>query len=144
MVVPDQRHHAQPAVEEGLQLFEAALDGVSPFDAVDPGHATGGARGLELALVADQAEAVRPPIGELARRRGEVTAEVVAARVLTDEQQQALADALRSAAGSKIQVSTKVDPGLTGGLVVRVGSRMVDSSLRSKLEKMQYAMKGVA
>lgn len=82
-------------------------------------------------------------LAELSRRRGEVTAEVVAARALSDQQQQALAEALRSAAGSKVQISTKVDPGLIGGLVVRVGSRMIDGSLRTKLQRLQLAMKGV-
>jgi len=82
-------------------------------------------------------------LAELSRRRGEITAEVTAARALSDQQQDALADALRSAAGSKVQISTKVDPGLIGGLVVKVGSRMIDGSLRTKLQRLQLAMKGV-
>ncbi len=81
---------------------------------------------------------------ELAQRRGEVTAVVTAARSLTKEQESALTDKLRKVVGAKVQVDLQVDPELLGGLVVRVGSRMVDSSLRSKLEKLQYAMKGVA
>jgi len=56
----------------------------------------------------------------------------------------ALTERLRKVVGAKVQVDLKVDPELLGGLVVRVGSRMIDSSLRSKLEKLQYAMKGVA
>jgi F-type H+-transporting ATPase subunit delta len=83
-------------------------------------------------------------LAELAHRRGEVTAVVTAARALTKEQQSALTERLRKVVGAKVQVDLKVDPALLGGLVVRVGSRMIDSSLRSKLEKLQYAMKGVA
>ena len=83
-------------------------------------------------------------LAELAHRRGEVTAVVTAARALTKEQESALTDKLRKVVGAKVQVDLQVDPELLGGLVVRVGSRMVDSSLRSKLEKLQYAMKGVA
>lgn len=80
---------------------------------------------------------------ELARRRGEVTAQVTAAHKLTDAQQNDLTTALRKVVGSKVDFDLKVDPALLGGLVVRVGSRMIDTSLRSKLEKLQYAMKGV-
>jgi F-type H+-transporting ATPase subunit delta len=80
----------------------------------------------------------------LADRRGETTAEVTAARALTAEQQASVAEAIRRAVGSKVSIDVKVDPGLLGGLVVRVGSRMIDSSLKTKLQKLQLAMKGVA
>lgn len=82
-------------------------------------------------------------LAELARRRGEVTARVTAAHDLTKTQQSALTDSLKKVVGSKVQVELDVDPALLGGLVVRVGSRMIDSSLRTKLEKLQFAMKGV-
>lgn len=80
----------------------------------------------------------------LARHRGEVTAEVTSATALSDTQQSALQQALKEAIGSTVSVSHEVDPGLLGGLVVRVGSRMVDSSLRTKLHRLQLAMKGAA
>jgi len=80
---------------------------------------------------------------ELARRRGEVTAQVTSAYDLSDAQRKALHDALKSAVGAKVQIDLKVDPGLIGGLVVKVGSRMIDNSLRSKLQRLQIAMKGV-
>ena len=82
-------------------------------------------------------------LSELARRRGEITAEVTSARSLSDSQQAALLDALRASVGSKVQLDLKVDPALIGGLIVKVGSRMIDSSLRSKLQRLQLAMKGV-
>jgi F-type H+-transporting ATPase subunit delta len=79
----------------------------------------------------------------LADRRGELTAEVTAARALTSDQQAAVAEAIRKAVGSKVSIDLKVDPELLGGLVVRVGSRMIDSSLKTKLQKLQLAMKGI-
>ena len=75
----------------------------------------------------------------LARRRGEETARVASAVALSDDR---LAEALRTAVGSKVRIETAVDPSLIGGLVVRVGSRMIDSSVRTKLQRLQLAMKG--
>lgn len=82
-------------------------------------------------------------LAELSRRRGEVTAKVISATDLSDTQQQALTEALKKSMGSKVQVDVTVDPGLIGGMIVKVGSRMIDSSLRSKLQRLQLAMKGV-
>jgi F-type H+-transporting ATPase subunit delta len=82
-------------------------------------------------------------LAELARRRGEITAEVTAARPLDDRQRQAVADAVQRAVGGRVSLDVKVDPSLIGGLVVKVASRMVDSSLRSKLQRLQLVMKGV-
>lgn len=80
---------------------------------------------------------------QLAQSRGEATAEVTSAQQLSDAQLKAVEDALKKAIGTKVQIEQKVDENLLGGLVVRVGSRMVDSSLRTKLQKMRLAMKGV-
>ena len=82
-------------------------------------------------------------LARLAARRGEVTAEVTSALALTPAQLGAVNEQLRKAMGSKIAVEVRVDPSLLGGLVVKVGSRMVDASLRSKLHRLQLAMKGV-
>lgn len=82
-------------------------------------------------------------LSQLAERRGEVTAEVVSARPLSDAQRDAVAAALRKAIGGKVAVAARVDPALIGGLVVKVGSRLIDSSLRTKLQRLQHAMKGV-
>jgi F-type H+-transporting ATPase subunit delta len=57
---------------------------------------------------------------------------------------QSLTAALKPIAGDKLSLDVKVDPGLLGGLVVKVGSRMFDSSLRTKLARLQLAMKGIA
>ena len=80
---------------------------------------------------------------ELARRRGEVTADVTTAHELSDDQAKALTDQIKKVVGAKVTIDQTVDPSLLGGMIVRVGSRMVDSSLRTKLNKMQLAMKGI-
>ena len=80
----------------------------------------------------------------LAHRRGEVTAEVTSAHPLNDDQQAALGAALRQVTGASVSMNVSVDPELIGGLVVRVGSRMIDSSLRTKLQKLQFVLKGAA
>ena len=82
--------------------------------------------------------------GLVADHRGEVTATVTSAAALSDSQRSAVEQALKQAIGSNVSVSTDVDPDLIGGMVVRVGSRMVDSSLRTKLQRLQLAMKGAA
>jgi F-type H+-transporting ATPase subunit delta len=84
-------------------------------------------------------------LAELARRRGETTATVISAVPLSPEQLQQLSASLRSVlGGAKVAVDAHVEPEILGGLVVRVGSRLFDSSIRSKLQRLQLAMKGVA
>jgi len=78
----------------------------------------------------------------LARRRGEITAEVTAAKPLSDAQMAALQDSLRQVVAGKVSVDLTVDPSLLGGLVVKVGSRLFDSSIRTKLQRMQQAIRG--
>ena len=79
----------------------------------------------------------------LADFRGEMTAQVSSAYPLTVSQTEELRDTLSTQLRRKIQLETTVDPSLLGGLVVRVGSRMIDNSLRTKLSNMQLAMKGI-
>jgi len=84
-------------------------------------------------------------LAELARRRGETTATVTSAVPLSPAQLQQLSDSLRSVLGSnKVSIDARVEPDILGGLVVKVGSRLFDSSVRSKLQRLQLAMKGVA
>jgi len=77
----------------------------------------------------------------VAQHRGEVSAEVTSAHPLTDAQVQKLTETLKAATGSDVRLSTKTDNSLLGGLVVKLGSRMVDTSLRTKLNRMKLAMK---
>ena len=81
-------------------------------------------------------------LAELAHRRGEIIAEVSSAQPLKQSQMEAVTNVLHAALGGKVTVDAKLDPSLIGGLVVRVGSRMIDASLKSKLQRLQLAMKG--
>ena len=80
----------------------------------------------------------------LAEQRGEVGAEVVSAVALSPEQLASVQQQLVAAVGQTVKLATTVDPGLLGGLVVRVGSRMIDASIRTKLQQLERAMKGAA
>lgn len=82
-------------------------------------------------------------LGRLAAKRGEVSAHVASAVPLSQAQQDALVSSLKSAFGGNVAVDVTVDPALLGGMVVKVGSRMVDSSLKTKLQHLKLAMKGV-
>ncbi len=79
----------------------------------------------------------------VAEKRGETTADVVSATPLSDAQQSALAQALSGAAGKTVHMKTSVDPELIGGIVVKLGSKMIDASLRSKLSRLRQSMKEV-
>ena len=79
----------------------------------------------------------------LAAERGEVVAKVTSARKLSDSQVKAVSAALKAAIGSDVSLESDVDESLIGGLVIKVGSRMVDSSIRTKLQNLKFAMKGV-
>jgi F-type H+-transporting ATPase subunit delta len=77
----------------------------------------------------------------VARHKGEVTAEVTLAEQPSEQHLAAVKDALKAVTKKDVQVDVKVDPSLIGGLVVKVGSRMVDTSLRTKLNAIKLAMK---
>jgi F-type H+-transporting ATPase subunit delta len=92
-----------------------------------------------LFAVRDMIRAYRAMV---ARHKGEVTAQVTVAEQLNDKNVDALKGALKSITGGKdVDLDVKVDPAIIGGLVVKVGSRMVDSSLRTKLNAIKLAMK---
>jgi F-type H+-transporting ATPase subunit delta len=80
----------------------------------------------------------------LAHFKGEVTADVTLAEAPKEAHLTAIKDALRAVAKKDVQVEVKVDPSIIGGLIVKVGSRMVDSSLRAKLNSLRHAMKEVS
>lgn len=79
----------------------------------------------------------------LAAHRGETTADVTSAEALSDAQVADLKAALKAVTGKDVQVNAKIDGSLIGGLVVKVGSRMIDSSLKTKLSSLKLAMKEV-
>ena len=77
-----------------------------------------------------------------AHARGETTAEVTSAHPLDDDQVAALKAKLTASLGRDVAIDMRVDPSILGGLIVRVGSRMTDSSIRTKLDNLALAMKG--
>ncbi len=78
-----------------------------------------------------------------AASRGEVTASVVSAAELSDANVDALKAVLKKAVGKNVKINATVDPSLIGGLIVKVGSRMIDTSLRTRLNSLKIAMKEV-
>ncbi len=123
-------------------LFELALDAILGKAGI------GGLAANFIKLVASNRRlfAIRDMIRDfrvlVARWKGEVTAEVTVAEKLSDQHLDALKGALKSVTGGKtVDLNVKVDPAIIGGLVVKLGSRMVDSSLRTKLNAIKHAMK---
>jgi F-type H+-transporting ATPase subunit delta len=77
----------------------------------------------------------------VAAHKGEVTAQVTVAQALSNAHREALQDVLRSVTKQRVQIDMEVGPAIIGGLIVKIGSRMVDSSLRTKLNAIKFAMK---
>ena len=80
----------------------------------------------------------------VARHKGEVTAHVTLAEAPSEQHLAAIKDALKAVTKKDVQVDVKVDPSIIGGLIVKLASRMVDSSLRTKLNALKHAMKEVS
>ena len=154
-------------VGEDLNAFQAILDGsddlqrlvsspvfgaeeqLGAIDAILAKAKIGGlaanfirlaAKNRRLFAVSDMISAYRALVAEA---RGEMTAEVTSADKLSAAQVTKLKSALKAVVGRDVQLATKVDAGILGGLIVKVGSRMVDSSLRTKLQNLKTSMKGV-
>jgi F-type H+-transporting ATPase subunit delta len=125
------------SVEQQLQALTAVLDRA----------AIGGlaANLLKLATSNRRLFAVRDMIKAfralVAQHKGEATAAVTVAEQLKSAHVDALRAALKSVTGKDVDLDVKVDPAILGGLVVKLGSRMVDSSLRTKLNAIKHAMK---
>ena len=77
----------------------------------------------------------------VAKHKGEVTAEVTVAEQLNDARMNDIRDALKQVTGKDVKIDVTVDPSIIGGLKVKLGSRMVDASLRTKLNSIKFAMK---
>jgi len=91
-----------------------------------------------LFAVRDMIKAYR---GLVAEHKGEATAEVTVAERLKDEHVAALRSALKTVSGKDVDLDIRIDPSIIGGLVVKLGSRMVDTSLRTRLNAIRHAMK---
>ena len=97
------------------------------------------ARNRRLFAIRDMIAAFRKLV---AAARGEVSAEVISAHELKPAQVEALKAELKAAEARDVKLSQRVDPAILGGLIVKVGSRMIDNSLRTKLQSLKVAMKG--
>jgi len=128
------------SAEEQVKALTAVLDGTG----------IAGLAGQFLKLVASNRRlfAVRDMIDAyralLANHKGEVTAEVTLADGPSDSQLAAIKEALAAVTKKDVKIDVRIDPAIIGGLIVKLGSRMVDNSLRTKLNAMKYAMKGIA
>jgi F-type H+-transporting ATPase subunit delta len=80
----------------------------------------------------------------VAQHRGEIRALVISASKLSDKHKKALAETLKSTIGQDVKIDTLIDPDLLGGLIVKVGSKMIDNSLCTKLNNLRVAMKEVS
>ena len=96
------------------------------------------ARKRRLSALGGMAEAF---LADLARRQGKVSAEITVAQALTDAQAETVSGTIRRSLGDKVAISVAVDPELLGGMVVKIGSRLIDNSLKTKIDKLQLAMK---
>lgn len=106
-------------------------------------------RNLVGVMITNRRLAALPQVAQafgalLAERRGQQSAEVVTAHPLTDTQRAQITARLTEAGYSGVRLLETVDPSMLGGLVVKIGSRLYDSSVKSKLLRLQYAMKGAA
>jgi len=143
------------AEDAGFRAFirDPRLDAASQqrgaFAILDRAGIGGEVRNLVGVLIANRRLAALPDViaafgGLLAEQRGQQTAEVITAHPLTEVQRAQLTARLTEAGYSNVKLVERVDPSLLGGLVVRLGSRLYDSSIKSKLQRLQYAMKGAA
>ena len=122
------------------KALDAVLDkaGIGGLTAKFLGVVTANRR---LFAVRDVVKAYRALV---ARHHGEISAQVTVAEPLSDAHRAAIMDTLKSVTGKdNVGLDVKVDPAIIGGLVVKLGSRMVDSSLRTKLNSIRHAMKEV-
>jgi F-type H+-transporting ATPase subunit delta len=125
------------AAEAQLKALSAVLDraGISGISANFLNVLTANRR---LFAVAD---VVRAFDALVAKFKGEASADVTVAEALSDKNLGALKTALKSVTGKDVALNVKIDPSIIGGLIVKLGSRMVDSSLRTKLNSIKHAMK---
>ena len=155
-----------PVVEASLNTVRDALDQVPDFKALTTSPLIArGAAGNAVAAVASELRldatttnflgvlahnrrlkelpaVIRAFRALAARYRGETTAQVTSAHALTSDQVDALKQQLRARIGRDVSVDLSVDPSLLGGLVVKIGSQMIDSSIKTRLNSLAQAMKG--
>jgi F-type H+-transporting ATPase subunit delta len=127
-------------------VFSAEEQGRALAAVLDKAGVTGITANFLRVLTANRrlfavADVVRGFDALVAKYRGEATADVTVAEPLNDKNLDALKTALKSVTGKDVALNVKIDPSIIGGLIVKLGSRMVDSSLRTKLNSIKHAMK---
>ena len=156
-----------PAIEKDVDALEAALSVSSDFrDLIHSPVYSRAAQGKAVTAIAKKMglsgnltnllalmatkrrlfvlpQLIRSLRGLIADEKGEVTADVIAAKEMTQAQQDKLAKTLKSSVGKDVKIKLAVDESLIGGLIVKVGSKMIDTSIRSKLANLQNSMKEV-
>jgi len=125
------------STKEQLQALSAVLDRAG-IRGLAANFLKLAASNRRLFAVRDMIKAFRALV---AQHKGEATAEVTVAEPLKDQHVDALRAALKAVTGKDVDLDVKVDPAILGGLVVKLGSRMVDNSLRTKLNGIKHAMK---
>lgn len=128
------------ATDAKSAAIESILEKIKPHELLANTLRLVARNGRLFALVAIIAEYKRLA----AEARNEVSAEVVSAAPLTTAQQAELSAVLKQKIGKNVSLIARVDESLIGGLVVKVGSQMIDTSLKTKLSAMKIAMKGVS
>jgi len=129
--------------------FNAAIQRDRMFKILDAAGIKAEVRNLVGVLIANRRLSALPAVASafgclIAARRGQQTAEVTTAHALTDTQRAQIAARLTEAGFPNVRLSETVDKSILGGLIVRIGSRLYDNSIKSKLQRLQYAMKGAA
>lgn len=155
--VSRQLHSFQSAIDQSEDLNRLVISPVfSSADQIGALDAVAGQLGitgatlnfLKLCARNRRLSAVRGVIKAyatlLGQSKGEIAGEVASAEPLSGQQLDDLKAALKSALGRDVLLSTRVDSSLLGGLIVKVGSRMMDNSLKTKLQTLKIAMKGTA
>ena len=125
--------------DEQLRAISAVLEEIK-IDGLTANFLKLVAKNRRLFATPDMIKAFR---ALLAHHRGQTSAQVITAATLEDGQVRALQQALNAALGKDVELDQRVDPALLGGLVVKIGSRMIDTSLRTKLNSLKVAMKEV-
>jgi F-type H+-transporting ATPase subunit delta len=129
--------------------LDAVAQRKGAFAVLDRAGVGGEVRNLVGVLIANRRLAQLPQVAQafgdqLAVRRGQQSATVISAHPLSGTQRTQLAARLTEAGYSGVKLSEQVDPSILGGLIVRIGSRLYDNSIKSKLQRLQYVMKGAA
>ncbi|MFC0410780.1 F0F1 ATP synthase subunit delta [Roseomonas elaeocarpi] len=129
--------------------LDAASQMKGIFAVLDRAGVSGDVRNLVGVLVNNRRLAVLPTVATgfatlLAESRGQQTAEVTTAHPLSDTQRTQIAARLTEAGFGNVRLIETLDPSILGGMILRIGSRLYDTSIKSRLQRLSYAMKGAA